>query len=897
MDWRTEIRNEFARLGKKPDDSVVEELTQHAAAAFEAARADGASAAEAAERVRSLVGSWCGATTGPRRLERADLVESAAASSSWLAGIGLDVRHAMRLFQRHKGFAAVSVMMIALGIGATATIFSVVNGVLLKPLPWPTSDQLVRVSETRRGGTVSLAPELTNATYLGWLEHAKTIDGLGGYGETTAILTGTSGAERVPAANVTASLFPLLGVSPLLGKGFTTAEDELAVVILSYGFWQERFGGAPDVIGRTLRFSNGTRTIVGVMPDGFMFPTPAARVWLPMHVPRPIGPGGPSQGSTVTLFTAIAKLKAGATAAQAAAEAEGVARALPDLGPVIPAVFGSTGEALVTAQPLADAFVGEVRAVLWILLAAVVLLWLAAVGNVASMQMAHAVARRREVAVRAAIGAGTMRLVRQLFVENAVLGILGGAAGVGLTAMLLRALPAFLPSDFPRSETLVMDARVIGVAALLAFAASLVIALLPARLAASLDLRSAIAGDAAASGGWRQGPARSRQFIIAGQVAIAAILLVGGALLGRSFFNLLRLDRGFDGANVVTARVQLPPSRDSGALRDAAFQEMLAEISRRPGVIAAGFSEGIPLGGSERRFASMSREAGRPDITINALLRQVTPGYLEAMGMRRAAGRFLEVTDTFNAEPVAVVNRTFARRYLSDNPVGAILPAAIDSKRQGVMNWRVVGVIEDVLRGNSTASIQPEIFVNASQLSSGPSSSSFLTVRSAGDAAALATEMREIVRAVDSGATIDQPVTMAARLMKTLARPRLYAVLFAGFSVFAALVAMGGLFGGLSYGVTQRTKEIALRSALGASRWDISRLIIGQGVTMTLAGLVVGLSAAALSSRLLSRFLFGVTAWDGWTFAAVAVAMLLVAMIACAIPARRAASIDPLKAR
>lgn len=897
MNWRAEIRAEFARRGKRADDTIVEEMSQHAESAWESARAEGADKDAATDRVRALVVSWCAATSGPRRIDCAALVEAAPASSSWLAGIGLDVRHALRLFQRHRGFAVISIVMIALGIGATATIFSVVNGVLLKPLPWPNSPQLVRVHETRRGGTVSLSPELTNATYLAWLEHAKTIDGIAGYKETTAILNAAGGAERIPAADVTATLFPLVGVSPLLGKGFTTAEDELPVVVLSYGFWRERFGGAPDVIGKTLQFSNATRTIVAVMPEGFHFPTPAARLWLPMHMPQPLGPGGAQKGSTVTMFTAIAKLKPGVTAEQAADEAQRAARSLPELGPVIPAVFGSTGEAIVNAQPLAEALVGDVRPVLWILLAAVVLLWLAAVGNVASMQMAHAVARRREVAVRAAIGAGTMRLVRQLFVENAMLGILGGAAGIGLTAFLLRALPAYLPSDFPRSEELVMDARVVGVAGLLALAASMVIALLPARLAAALDLRTAIAGDAAASGGWRQGPARSRQFIIAGQVAIAAILLVGGVLLGRSFVNLLQLDRGFDRANVVTARVQLPPSRDSSAARQAAFAEVITRISARPGVIAAGFSEGIPLGGSERRFGSMSREPGRPDITINALLRQVTPGYLPAIGMRLVAGRDLADTDNFQSEPVAVINKTFARRYLSEQPLGTILPAQLDGKRDVKGNWRVVGIVEDVMRGNTQASIQPEIFINASQLTNGPSQSSFLTVRSSGNAAALAVDMREIVRAVDSGATLEQPMTMEARLMKTLARPRLYAVLFGGFSVFAALVAMGGLFGGLSYGVTQRTKEIALRSALGASRWDISRLIIGQGIAMTIAGLVVGLSAAAFSSRLLSRFLFGVTASDGWTFAAVAGAMVVVAMIACAIPARRAASIDPLKAR
>jgi putative ABC transport system permease protein len=895
MDWQAEVRHGLARSHAAIDDGVVEEMAQHAESAWQAARAEGAAADEATASVRALIDAWCAATEGPRRVRRPPLLASAPASSSsssWLAGIGLDVRHALRLFQRQRGFALISILMIALGIGATATIFSVVNGVLLKPLPWPNAAQLVRVSETRRGGTVSLVPELTNATYLAWIEHAQTIDGIAGYSDATAILSSDNGAERVPAANVTATLFPLLGVKPLLGAGFTTAEDERPVVVLSYGFWRERFGGAADVIGRSLNFSTGSRTIVAVMPESFMFPTPAARLWLPMHMNQPLLPGG---GTTISMFTALARLKPGATPQQAAAEAERAAKALPNLGPVIPAVFGSTGEALVSAQPLADALVGDVRPVLWILLAAVILLWLAAVGNVASMQMAHAIARRREVAVRAAIGAGSLRLIRQLLVENALLGILGGVAGLGLAAALLRALPAFLPSDFPRAETLVMDGRVVALAVLLAFAASAVIAILPARLASALDLRAAIAGDAASSGGWKHGPARSRQLIIAGQVAIAAVLLVGGALLGRSFVNLWKLDRGFNGSNVLAARVQLPRSRATPAARTAAFAEIVSRISARPGVIAAGFSEGIPLTGSERRFASISREPGREDITINALLRQVTPGYLPAIGMRMLAGRDLADTDNLTSELVAVVNKTFARRYLGEHPVGSILPALIDSNRDDAGKWHVVGVVDDVLRGNTAETIQPEIFVNAAQLTTGPSASSYLTVRSSGNAAALAVDVREIVRAVDAGATIEQPMTMEARLLKTLARPRLYAVLFAGFSVFAALVAVSGLFGGLSYGVTQRMKEIALRSALGASRWEIGRLIVGQGLAMTVAGLVLGLTAAALASRLLSRFLFGVKSSDAWSYAGVAALMLLAAVVACAIPAKRAASIDPLK--
>jgi predicted permease len=751
----------------------------------------------------------------------------------------------------------------------------------------------VRVAETRRGGTVNTRPVLSNATYLAWAEQATTIDALAGYSETTVTLDTEAGAERVGAARVTASLFPMLGVAPLVGPGFSAAEEERDLAVLSYGFWQERFGGAPDVVGQTLRLASGPVTVVGVMPAGFMFPTPAARLWLPSPIRVAIRPGG---GSLISLFDAVARLKPGVTPAQAAGEAERAARALPDLGPVIPAVFGSKGEAVVVAQPLAEALIGDVRPALWILLAAVVLLWLAAVGNVASLQMAHAAARRREVAIRAAIGAGSRRLVRQLLVENAMLGVTGGAAGLLLTAALLRVLPALLPADFPRAETVAIDGRVFAFAAVLAIAASGIIALLPARLAAALDLRSAIAGDATADGAsdGRHGATRFRGFIIAGQVAIAVVLLVGGMLLGRSFMNLWRLDRGFDSSNVLTARVQWPTSRDTGAKRLLAFDEVLTRIGARPGVRAVGLSDAIPLGGSERRFASTIVEPGRETRTVSALLREVTPGYFAAMGMRVSEGRILADTDTMTSEPVALVNRTFAQKYLSATPVGERLPIGIDNVREGSQMWLIVGVLDDVLRANAVDPVQPEIFVSVRQMSGGAGSTSYVTLRTEGDAAAFTDALRLAVHEVDRRATVDQAMTMDARLMRSLARPRLFAVLFGGFAAFAALVAMAGLFGGLSYGVTQRTREIGLRTALGATPWSIVRLIVAQGAVLTLAGLAVGLTAASLSARVLSAFLFGISAYDLASYVGVAAVLLVTALVACALPARRAASIDPL---
>jgi putative ABC transport system permease protein len=308
-----------------------------------------------------------------------------------------------------------------------------------------------------------------------------------------------------------------------------------------------------------------------------------------------------------------------------------------------------------------------------------------------------------------------------------------------------------------------------------------------------------------------------------------------------------------------------------------------------------GLSDAIPLGGSERRFASTVTEPGREPRTISALLREVTPGYFAAIGMRLSAGRVLTDRDTLNSELVAVVNRTFARRYLSASPVGELLPVAIENKQGDARKWKIIGVLDDVLRSKATDPVQPEIFVSVSQMSTGPEPGSFVTIRTDGDPVVLTAELRRIVRDIDPRATVDQPMTMEARLMRSLARPRLFAVLFGGFAVFAALVAMAGLFGGLSYGVTQRTREISLRTALGATRWNIVRLIAGQGAAMTVSGLAIGFTVAAFAARLLSQFLYGVTTHDMRSYLAVAVLLIAISTLACAMPARRAASIDPLK--
>jgi putative ABC transport system permease protein len=895
MDWKHYVESEFARIGKRVDDSVVEELAQHAAAAWEAARADGGSIEAATEHVRGLISSWCASTAGPRRIAREPLLAAAPSSSSPFAGINLDLRHALRLLRRQPGFATISILMIALGIAATTTIFSVIDGVLLKPLPWTTAARLVRVDERREGGTLnSSSLELTNAVYLAWKEHATTIDGIAGWNVSSAAIESGDGADRVAVSSITPSLFSLLGVTPALGPGFVDGDERRPVVILSHAYWSDHFGGDPNVIGKTVRFSTGARDIVGVMPASFEFLERDILLWTPMDVVPAIVPG--SESRTVSLFSVIALLKPGVTPQQAADEAERAARTVPYLGPVIPAVFGADGPAIVRATPLVDAIVGDVRWALWLLLAAVLLLWLAATANVASMQLAHAAARQREVAIRAAIGAGRGRLVRQLLIETLLLSAIGGVAGLAATAGLLRIVPDLLPLDFPRATVIALNWGVVGATGVLIGGASMLVGLLPARMTSRLNVRSALGDEGGATlAAGRLSPARSRSMIIALQVGIAALLLVGAALLGRSFAAQWRIDRGFTSAHVLTARVRLSPSMTVPAARLAAYNDIVARLRARSGVQAAGFSEGIPLGGGERRFASTTREEGQPDKTVSAILRYVSPGYLAAIGMRVSQGRGFTDQDLDAAEPVAIVNRTFANRYLGSDPVGEVLPGTLDNNGAASRKWRVIGIVDDAMRLGVTDAASPEIFVNQAQLEKATGAVTFLTIRTAGDPAQLASDVRAAVRAVDRLATLDQVMTMDARILKSLARPRLYVVLFGGFSAFALIIAIVGLFGGVSYGVTQRTREISVRAALGATPGNIVRLIAFQGLTLALVGVAAGLMAAAASARLLSRFLYGVTTHDVTTYAAVAAVLLTMAGVACAIPARRAARIDPLR--
>jgi predicted permease len=535
---------------------------------------------------------------------------------------------------------------------------------------------------------------------------------------------------------------------------------------------------------------------------------------------------------------------------------------------------------------------------LWVLLAAVGLLFAAAIGNVANMQLAQAAGRSKEVAIRAAIGAGAGRLARQLFVETAFTSIAGGLLGLLLTATLLRLAPAMLPSDFPRINMVRIDAVVLVSVFLLIALVTIATGLLPVRLARRLAVRGALSEDGAAGLTLTSPVARSRALIITAQVAIAAVLLVGAALLSRSFVTLLKVDRGYEPSHLMTARVLLPGTGNQPSARKDFFDALLARLRGMSGVSHAGLSNALPLTAGDYLIGFSKHANPQPGDTeaIHATLRPMTSDYFNAVGMRVLEGRGFSESDTVMSEPVVLVNRTFERANFTGSAIGQTLPAGIDDKRPDGTAWRIVGVVDDVRHRGATEPVQPEIYPCMCQITDGPTPAEYVSVRTTGDPADLARGFRELVRGLNPNAIVEQTMTMEERLLRSLARPRLYAVLLGGFAVFALLISGIGLFGGLSYGVTQRTREIGLRSALGATPGEIVLLIVRQGLTVAGAGLAAGIVIALLATRVLSGFLYGVATRDTASFAGVSALLLLTSIVACAIPARRAARIDVVRA-
>lgn len=577
--------------------------------------------------------------------------------------------------------------------------------------------------------------------------------------------------------------------------------------------------------------------------------------------------------------------------AQAAAEGTARGRSGPSLGPVGVAVFGSNGPAEVSAIPMLQALTSKVRDAILIMLAAVVLLLVTATANVASLQLARGTARRREYAIRAALGAARGRLFRQSLMENALLGLLGGLVALVLAAWIHRVLPSLLPADFPRLDDLSFDLRMQALAVLLSVGAGLAFGLLPALHATRKDVVPVLVEDSFApvGGSLRSPLARARALIMSGQVAIACVLLVGGLLLLRSFAGLMNAPLGYQPTNLLTARIVLHESDFTPERRLPILEQIAARLRGTAGVTAAAYTTALPFTSGLSVASLPLKKRDGTTLQIQTGSRAISAGYFAAVGQRLAEGREFTSHDTSAAQPVIVVSREFSRKYLDGKALGWTVPGTKENAP-----WEIVGVVEDTVRQSVTDAPAPELYFPATQQPPWASDENII-VRTTSDPRALVSLMRSIVRDAAPGAPIDSIQTMEDLVSGSLAQPRLYAVLLGTFAVFALTIAAVGLFGVLSYSVAQRAREIAVRAALGAAPHDLVALVVGQCVRIAGVGILAGLIASAWLSRSVATLLYGITAHDATSFAVVAALLLAVAALAAFIPARRAASVDPVR--
>jgi predicted permease len=896
--WADDIRERLTT--RSPDESVVLEWAQHAEAAYEAARADGATPDEARVTVGALVDSWCAtASRVERRPVRPPAVVPPPVTSHGWTGFGQDVRYGVRLLARQPGFTLVAALLIAIGVGATTTLSSLTYSVLLKPLGWPEAERIVRLAEHREGETRALPNLITNATYHAWRDAPQTIDALAAWNVTTSTITVRGEARRGRVVSTTAGLFSVIPARPVAGRFFAASEEPTGanhVMVLAEGTARQWYQSPADAVGQTLDLDGNSYRVIGVADRALTFPNSETVAWIPLSIPPVATPDG--RGQSLSITNGVARLKTGATPAEAAAEATARARSGPDLGLVGTAVFGTQKKPTVSVAPYLQSLTADVRPALYVIVVAVVLLFAVAIANVAGMQLARTTTRRREVAIRSALGAGPSRLARQLLTENLAIGIVGGVAGWIVSIGLHRLLPRLLPATFPRVDEFHADWRVLLFAIGCAFVASVVFGALPALVARRLNLVEALVEDslAPAGGGSRTRVGRMRVVILAGQVAIAALLLTGAGLFGRSFVALLNVDRGYQPHNLATVTFSMPDRLFSGQRRAQFLDTVVDRLTQTPGVVAAAGSSVMPLLPYDQMMGfQLPPGPGRPQpVVARAQGRLVSPGYFAALGMRLTRGRLFEAIDTPASEFVVVVNETFAKRYLPAEPLGAMVPISYIPDDHS--NQKVVGVVDDVRQRSATDPPQPEIFFDYRQMSVGMVvSTPVIVARTTNDPALLLPTITRIAQEAQPGLLPDSAMTMDGRLLASLAQPRLYALLLGTFAAFALLVAAAGLFGVLSYSVAQRAREIGVRTALGARPGDIMRLVLRQALAVTAAGGAVGLVGAFLLVTLVGTLLYGVKAHDALTFAVVPVVIVVTAALAAIAPARRAARIDPLE--
>lgn len=882
------MRGVFSR--RQEDEKFSDEIHEHLEMLTEENVRRGMSLAEARREARIRLGGVIQLRETHRELTGLPFLET----------IFQDVRYALRILRKSRGFTAVVALTLGLGIGASTAVFSLVDAVLLKPLPFPHAD---RIAFPWQVVPASLNLGYDKGTwdrveFLDFSHELKTFEDLGAFQSDSFNLTGLGEPVRLNGLRASAEFFPVLGVSPTLGRTFTDEEDHPGhehEVILSNALWQERFGGDPDILGRTLELNGAPYSIIGVMPRGFAFPranemppnfnfAPQVQLWVPLALNR--GPRIPAEPSELAV---IGRLRPNLTISQAQAELTILGKHFAD------EYHFSVSFFQYAVTPLARQVAGDTRQPLLLILAAVGVVLLIACSNVASLLLTRSLGRKRELTLRTALGAGNSRLIRQLLTESVVLASAGGVVGILLAKAAIVAAKIFGPSTIPRLGEASLDIRVVLFAIGITLLTGILFGLAPALGTTRGNLFESLK-----EGGHRSGSSRvaqkTRQLLVVSQIALALVLVITAGLLTRTFYHLLSVDPGFHPAHVLTFQLSLPAVKYPDQSHTTSFyNETLRRLQELPRVQSAGVTETIPMSGATENTAI--RVPGRVEFSSMGVpianYTIASPGYFAAVGTPILRGRPFRELDTADSMPVTVISETMAKKFWpGQDPLGK----QVAPKSLLYPLATIVGIAADVKRLSLRESPPPEMYVPYTQRVWPSLLTMNVVLRTAQDPSSISANVREAIHSVDPDLPLADIKPLADIVADSMTTPRFSVLLLSAFGGLALLLAAIGMYGVISYNVAQRTQEIGIRIALGAQRRDVLQIVFRYGIRLTAFGIGIGLAVAFGVTRLMNSFLYGVQATDPLTFASVVAVLVLVALAACYIPARRAMKVDPMVA-
>jgi putative ABC transport system permease protein len=891
-DWTAYVRAHLKLPALTPDREahIIRELAAQLEDFYRDALARGASEPEADAHARAQVRDWHrmarDVADADRRHARPRAERMVASLEHlphpprgvllMLAHILNDMRYACRQMAKAPGLTLVAVLTLAFGIGASSSVFSIVNAAMLRPLPFPEYERLVMVYEVLpRFGLFAVAP----ANFLDWRAQNTSFKGIAAYGTGDETLVGAESAERISRATVSWDFFDVLDVRPVLGRTFRVDEDlpqRTNVVVLSHGMWQRRFGGDPQILGRSITFSGVPSTVIGVMPPDVVFPSRTIEFWRPLG----LNPADATRGGH--FLATIARLKDGVSLEQANAEMLGIAARLAQQYP------DSNRDESVDVSTLRDRIVGSARPMLYTLLAAVFIVLLIACANVANLLLVRASVRAKEIAIRAAMGAGRRRIIGQMMSEGIVLGAAGGLLGVVLAYLAIAPLRMLGSGNIPRATEIALDWRVLAFAVAMTVITAILFSLAPAWHAARSGLSAVVKEGSRSSIG--AGGRRVRNALLVVEIALSIVLLVGATLLLRSFARLTSVDPGFRAEQVLTFSVNLPQvAYPEGQHRIAFFDRLHERLRSLPGVRAVGMVQTIPIRSDYLLAFAIEGKPSEPGRAPSANYRAVSPGYFEALTIPLVRGRLFTDQDV-PPRLVAVIDEAFARQHFAgEDPIGRRIDIGNGNERL----WEIVGVVGSVNYEGLHATPRPTMYA---PFSTEPFRTMWMMVKTAGDPNDFAPTARQVLRELDPAIPAAALQRLDAVITESVAQRRFSMLLLAAFALVAVFLAAVGLYGVVAYAVSQRTQEIGLRMAIGAQHGDVLRMVLGGGMKLAATGMGIGIIAALWLTRYVATMLFGVTPFDAVSYSATVAILLTVTVLACYVPARRATTVDPLVA-